>query len=141
MIRAQILTHPLERKREPHLFECRIDRRRGLDRGLQASQAGIGVFAQPFRVRLGALVGRSHELPGVAEELTVERGAPLEPRVRNQNLAVTLFGAGDVVPGAAGCRPRCGVGVHRVAQLALGRSVLLHHAVIEQRRRVACDAP
>ena len=104
MIRAEILTHPLERKREAHLFERRIDRRRGLDRRLQASQAGIGVFAKPFRVRLGALVARSYELPGVAEELTVERGAPFEPRVRNQNLAVTRFGAGDVVPGAARCR-------------------------------------
>ena len=119
MIRAQILTHPLERKRQPHLFECRIDRRCGFQSGLQASQAGIGVFAQPFRVRLGALLSRAYELPGIAEELTVECRPPFEPGVWNQNLAVALLGAGNVVPGAARSGLFTGIGVDRVAQLAL----------------------
>ena len=120
MIRTQILTHPLERKRQPHLFECWIDRRRGLESGLQASKAGVGVFAQPFRVRLGALIGRAHELPGIAEKLAVEGSSPFQPGVGNQNLAVTLLGAGDVVPGAARCASlHLASACHRVAKLAL----------------------
>ena len=132
MIGTEPLAHPLEREREAHLFEGRIDRRLGSELLAQARQTRIGVLAETLGVRLRALVGGADERPRQRKEVAVEPGAALDPRVRDVDVAPDGVRLRDVIPCRSGRGLQGRVGIHGLTQLLLISGLPLHQAIVEQ---------
>src|SRR5690606_19991828 len=110
-----------------YLLEVGVYRRRRQQARGDLRQIGVGVFAQAQLIGFRSLGGAPHESSRIAEEFAVEAGAAFQEQVTIVDLAITILGLGDFIPGFAGLRVGLG------AQFLFLLELLREHFIVVER--------